>query len=187
MKRFGLGLLMFALCFMLRGQPTTLADAAAWQPLSGPTGGSVAALAMSPNYANDRTVFAGLRGQGVYRTIDGGETWHPSGLSDQVIVDLAISPAYAIDHTIFAAAGLSPAGFNIYRSTDGGATWPVQNITACQVAPPSSLSSSCPGRPELPPGPVAGPCTTTASDEVVNPRSAQPMPPSGYVLTVVQA
>ncbi len=129
MKRFGLGLLMFALYLMLHGQPPALADAAAWQLLSGPTGGSVAALVLSPDYANDRTAFAGLRDGGVYRSIDGGETWQPSGLSDQVIVDLAISPAYATDHTLFAAVGLSTGSFNIYRSTDGGATWLAPYVT----------------------------------------------------------
>ena len=43
-----------------------------------------------------------------------------------------------------------------------------------QVAPPSELSSSCPGRPSVLPSRSAGPCTTTASAGVVKPRSAQP-------------
>ena len=123
MKRCLLISFTFVLCVASIGISPSSAAPQAWQLLDGPRGGSVAALALSPDYANDRTVFAGLRGRGIYRSIDGGETWQPSGLSDQVIVDLAISPAYATDHTLFAAAGLSPAGFNIYRSTDGGATW----------------------------------------------------------------
>ena len=129
MKRCLLFVFTFVLCAASIGIPPSSAAPQAWQLLDGPRGGSVAALALSPDYANDRTVFAGLRGRGVYRSIDGGEMWQPSGLSDQVIVDLAISPAYATDHTLFAAAGLSPAGFNIYRSTDGGATWQTPYIT----------------------------------------------------------
>ncbi len=123
MKRCLLIAFTLVLCVTSIGIQPSSAAPQAWQLFDGPRGGSVAALAMSPDYANDRAVFAGLRGRGVYRSIDGGETWQPSGLSDQVIVDLAISPHYATDRTIFAAAGLSPAGFNIYRSTDGGATW----------------------------------------------------------------
>jgi photosystem II stability/assembly factor-like uncharacterized protein len=129
MKR---GLLMaftLVLCIASIGTQPLSAAPQAWRLLDGPRGGSVAALAMSPNYANDRTVFAGLRGHGVYRSIDSGETWQAIGLSDQVIIDLAISPNYAADRTLFAAAGLSPAGFNVYRSTDGGATWQTPYLT----------------------------------------------------------
>ncbi len=129
MRRSLLSAFILVLCVASIGIPPSSAAPQAWQLLDGPRGGSVAALAMSPDYANDRTVFAGLRGRGVYRSIDGGDTWQPSGLSDQVIVDLAISPAYATDHMLFAAAGLSPAGFNIYRSTDGGATWQTPFVT----------------------------------------------------------
>ncbi|NTU66137.1 MAG: hypothetical protein HGB05_22705, partial [Chloroflexi bacterium] len=129
MKRCLLIAFTFVLCVASIGISPSSAAPPAWQLLDGPRGGSVAALALSPDYANDHTVFAGLRGRGIYRSIDGGETWQPSGLSDQVIVDLAISPAYATDHTLFAAAGLSPAGFNIFRSTDGGATWQTPYLT----------------------------------------------------------
>ena len=66
---------------------------------------------MSPAYAADHTVFAGLRGHGVYRSVDGGNAWQPLGLLDQVIIDLAISPNFAADHTLFAAAGLGSGGY----------------------------------------------------------------------------
>jgi hypothetical protein len=104
------------------GQPHALTSSPAWESIAGPAGGSVAALAMSPDYASDHTVWAGLRGHGVYRSVDGGGTWQPLGLSDQVIVDLAVSPNFAVDHTLFAATGLGASGYMVYRSTDGGAT-----------------------------------------------------------------
>ena len=98
-----------------------------WQSLPGPYGGSVAALAMSPNYPIDHTVFAGLRGQGVYRTTDLGDSWHPLGPGGWVVTDLAISPAYADDQTVFVSTGLWTTGYHIYRSTDEGITW--QDVT----------------------------------------------------------
>ena len=92
-------------CLSPFAQPRALADSPVWENVPGPAGGSVAALAMSPNYATDLTVFAGLRGHGVYRSTDGGSTWQALGLLDQVIVDLAISPNFAVDRTLFAATG----------------------------------------------------------------------------------
>ena len=123
MKRIFTGALLVALCLMLRGQSSVVADIAAWQPIESLSGVSVTALALSPNYEIDHTVFAGLRGRGVYRTGDSGDTWQLAGLPDQVIVDLAISPAYATDRTLFAAVGLPDLGFNVYHSNDGGQTW----------------------------------------------------------------
>jgi photosystem II stability/assembly factor-like uncharacterized protein len=113
----------------LSGRPLALADSPTWESFPGPSGGSVAALAMSPSYASDLTVFAGLRGQGVYRSTDGGNTWQPSGLPDQVIVDLVISPNFAVDHTLFAATGEGSSGYQVYRSTDGGTTWQPPYLT----------------------------------------------------------
>ena len=129
MKRIFTGALLVALCLMLRGQSPVVADIAAWQPIESLSGVSVTALALSPNYEVDHTVFAGLRGRGVYRTGDSGDTWQLAGLPDQVIVDLAISPAYATDRTLFAAVGLPNSGFNVYRSNDGGQTWQPPYLT----------------------------------------------------------
>ncbi|HTP10204.1 MAG TPA: hypothetical protein VMP08_18250 [Anaerolineae bacterium] len=129
MKRGLFVAFIYVLCVASIGLPSSSAASQAWQLFDGPRGGSVAVLAMSPDYDNDHTIFAGLRNRGVYRSIDVGQTWQLVGLSDQVIVDLAISPHYAADRTLFAAVGLAPAGFNIYRSTDGGVTWQLPFVT----------------------------------------------------------
>ena len=52
-------------------------------------------------------------------------------------------------------------------------------LTCRQVRPPSWVSISWPAKPLL-----AGPWMATPSLAVVNPRSAQPCPPSGSVRTV---
>jgi len=130
MKRLWIGGLIFALYVMWAGPSGAAAESGGtWQPVIGLSGVSVTALALSPNYPIDRTVFAGLRGRGVYRTVDSGDTWQPAGLSDQVIIALAISPAYAADHTLFAAVGLPTTGYQIYHTTDGGATWQTPFVT----------------------------------------------------------
>ncbi|MBI5565056.1 MAG: hypothetical protein HY870_09180, partial [Chloroflexi bacterium] len=129
MKRLFLSGLILTLCWLLGRPLTAVADSEGWQPVSGLSGVSVTALALSPNYSTDHTVFAGLRGRGVYRTDDSGETWQPVGLSNQVIIALAISPAYATDHTVFAAVGLPTTGYQVYRTVDGGATWQTPFVT----------------------------------------------------------
>jgi photosystem II stability/assembly factor-like uncharacterized protein len=129
MKRILLIAALLMLCLSSLGSYSVSAVTPAWQAVAGPRGGSVTALVMSPNYASDQTVFAGLRGQGVYRSLGGGGTWQPSGLVDQVIVDLAISPNFTVDHTLFAAIGEGSGGYNIYRSTDGGMMWQTPYVT----------------------------------------------------------
>ncbi len=98
--------------------PTT-----SWRSLPGPTGGSVADIVLSPAYPASRTLFAGLRGPGVYRSDDDGYSWQPTGSGDWVVADLAVSPAFAADETLFALSGLWTTGFSVHRSQDGGETW----------------------------------------------------------------
>ena len=129
MKRILISAALLTLCLALLGSSPVSAVTPAWESITGPRGGSVTALALSPNYADDRTVFAGLRGQGVYRSLDGGSVWQSSGLTDQAIVDLAISPNFAVDHTLFAAMGEGNGSYNVHRSTDGGATWQPPYVT----------------------------------------------------------
>ncbi len=128
------------------GPPSRATATGTWSPVNGPTGGSVSALAISPNYAYDHTVYASLRGKGVYWTEDGGLSWSLASPNDWTVIDLAISPAYATDHTLFAATGLWTTGNTVYRSTDAGTlrawqaptTLPpggLQNLTGIVVSP----------------------------------------------------
>ena len=59
MKRCLLMLFTLVLCAASIGIPPSSAAPQDWQLLDGPRGGSVAALVLSPDYANDHTVFAG--------------------------------------------------------------------------------------------------------------------------------
>jgi photosystem II stability/assembly factor-like uncharacterized protein len=113
--------------FGLIGSQSGWADVEPWEAVPGPYGGSVAALALSPNYPVDHTVFAGLRGPGVFRTTDGGSSWRQVSHSGWIVVDLAISPAYMTDQTLFVTVGHPLAGYNVHRSIDEGSSW--QDLT----------------------------------------------------------
>ena len=81
----------------------------------------VTAIAYSPNYVNDKTVFIGTSTNGIYKSTNQGLSWLPvnSGLGSLAIRTIALSPNFAVDQTIFAATVTS----GIYKSTDGGNTW----------------------------------------------------------------
>ncbi len=78
-------------------------------------GGAVTALATSPDYLTDRTVFAATSG-GVFVSRDDGESFTPwsEGLEPASVVALAVSPGYARDRTVY-AVGL---GGTIWRRHD---------------------------------------------------------------------
>jgi DNA-binding beta-propeller fold protein YncE/photosystem II stability/assembly factor-like uncharacterized protein len=87
-------------------------------------------LAISPDFAQDGTLFATTRRQGLFRSTDtlagtgGGDSWQR--LTDRYLPDkgytqppglVVVSPTYAQDHTLFVAHE------GLRRSTDGGDTW----------------------------------------------------------------
>jgi photosystem II stability/assembly factor-like uncharacterized protein len=92
---------------------------------TGLTNRNVYALALSPGYATDLTLFAGTEGGGVFRSSDGGASWIAvnAGLTNLDVRGLALSAAYAIDHNLFAGA----YGGGVFKSTDGGAFWMAMN------------------------------------------------------------
>jgi hypothetical protein len=64
---------------------------------------AISALAISPNYVRDGTLFAGSLEDGVFRSSDGGRQWSAwnFGLMDLRILCLAISPNFASDEMLF--------------------------------------------------------------------------------------
>lgn len=108
-----------------------------WRAI-GPFGGQISALALSPAYSSDQTVFAASGGR-LFRSVDGGSSW--TQLSSFVgdtggyffINQVAVSPGYSSDRTLYV---VNVGDF--YRSTDGGASWQLLRdggITAIQFSP----------------------------------------------------
>ncbi len=83
------------------------------------------ALAFSPNYALDQTVFAAHGGKytGYYRSTDAGATWE-NLLGIYTSASIAVSPDFATDQTVFVTG---PDSGEFQKSTDGGDSW--QQIT----------------------------------------------------------
>jgi photosystem II stability/assembly factor-like uncharacterized protein len=80
----------------------------------------ISALAVSPDYARDGTVFASTMEDGVFRSSDRGSTWVAwnFGLLDLNVFCLAVSPAFADDETL-----LVGTESGIFRSTNGARAW----------------------------------------------------------------
>ena len=78
------------------------------------------AVALSPAFASDRTVFAGVHGA-ILRSFDRGETWQYTELRTPppVVTCLAVSPTYEQDGILF--AGTLEDG--VFRSADRGSRW----------------------------------------------------------------
>lgn len=99
---------------------------------------SSSALAADPRVAGRAWCGCDEAG-GVYRTDDGGASWHPSGLQDQSVTAIAASPT----EPDVVWAGTEPS--QVWRSADGGKTW--QRTRDLQELP-SSATWSFPPRPE---------------------------------------
>ena len=97
------------------------------------TAGAITGLTLSPNFSNDHTVFAYVRGDGIYKSVNTGDDWKkitkdlPADATSGVETGthsasedytVAFSPGYANDKTVFAAG---PSG--LYKSTDQGENW----------------------------------------------------------------
>ncbi len=83
----------------------------------GPYAGTIVSMAIDPT--NAQVVYAGTFGSGVFKSLDGGTTWHSTnqGLTNPYIYSLAIDPKQPLN--IYAGTYHS----QIYKSEDGGVTW----------------------------------------------------------------
>lgn len=94
------------------------------------------ALAASPNFAQDGICFA-ARGSGLYRSDDGGNTWHFAydALNLEAplaTIAVAVSPSFESDQSVFVGV---PGG--ILRSFDGGQGWQIATLPS----PPPVVSA----------------------------------------------
>ncbi len=95
-------------------------------------GDTVLEVVVSPDFAHDRTCFAaGL--SGLYRSIDGGQTWISTVPAEEVVsvFAVALSPEYGRDQRLY--AGLEGG---VLRSWDGGHSWAAAVLP---VPPPQVL------------------------------------------------
>jgi photosystem II stability/assembly factor-like uncharacterized protein len=83
-----------------------------WDAVAAPLNGAEAiALAVSPNYARDRTLFAVTSTSSetvVWRSTDGGQAWHRWLVQSSpgvTRVPLAVAPSFAVDGAMFVALG----------------------------------------------------------------------------------
>jgi len=124
-----------------RGVVRSTDGGATWTPANEGLNASLqVALALSPAFAQDQTLFmAGLQ-DGVSVSKDGGRTFSacPGWPDDTAALGLAISANFGQDRTVFAA---TPDGIQI--SCDGGVSWQVASATsspvrAVVIAPPAA-------------------------------------------------
>jgi hypothetical protein len=87
---------------------------------TGPEGGWITALAVSPSFDTDGKLWTAAFGGRIYASSDAAATWSEShaGETDPVVVGLATSPNFSSDGTVFAAADEG-----VFRSVNGGNSW----------------------------------------------------------------
>ncbi len=90
----------------------------------GLAGKQIYALAIDP--MNPSTIYAGSYGGGVFKSVDGGDSWNAvnNGLTSTSIWSLAINPQ---NPSIVYAGSSQFSGGGVFRSVNGGASW---NLTS---------------------------------------------------------
>jgi photosystem II stability/assembly factor-like uncharacterized protein len=91
-----------------------------------------------------RRVYVGTFDNGIYRTLDGGDSWDARSemLPDKRVLSIAVSPCDQVSGRSVVYAGTEPS--NLYRSEDDGRTW--QSFPGLHDVP-SAPTWSFPPRP----------------------------------------
>lgn len=98
-----------------------------WEPRNaGLTSPYVQALAVSPDYAKDRTLYAGTLGSGVMRSTNGGLTWRAIDFWQGPVAVTSIAVAIDAANDMVILAGTASGG--VFRSSNGGRTFSASNF-----------------------------------------------------------
>jgi len=112
---FVFGLILTIVCLPREGS----AGINQWSS-SGLNGKSITALAINPT--TPTTVYAGVGGQGVFKSVNGGASWAATGLVGKITTStLAIDPITT--STIYAGTLIR----GVFKSVDGGISWTAMN------------------------------------------------------------
>lgn len=93
----------------------TLLANGSWSVATLLSGTQINCFAVNPHKLH--VVYAGTQGDGVLRSEDWGESWHPAGMAGQVIKSLAVS---SVEQDVL-YVGIKPPA--VYTSRDGGRNW----------------------------------------------------------------
>ena len=100
---------------------TTVDGGQSWREVVNWAGlGTATALAISPNFVQDQTLFVAT-GEGIFRSQDGGQSWESStfGLLDLEVLCLACASDFAQSEVLW--AGTAQGG--LFRSRNAGRSW----------------------------------------------------------------
>ena len=93
----------------------------------------VEAIAISPSYKTDKTLLISIRGKGLFKSVDCGQSFVEIGTSlinnnhllsnfgsdyNSTSIPIKFSPSYSVDKTIYAFSGTE-----LFKSRDNGSTW----------------------------------------------------------------
>jgi photosystem II stability/assembly factor-like uncharacterized protein len=99
----------------------------------------VSCLPDDPSAAPPPRCFAGTRGSGLYRTVDGGDTWFAASAPGGDVSSVAF-----LDETRGFIWGSGNAGYGLYITADGGFSWWLAGMSDfgdVTVVPPSTVVS----------------------------------------------
>jgi photosystem II stability/assembly factor-like uncharacterized protein len=91
-----------------------------WRSIGPFRGGRVTAVVGA---ADPNTFYFGTPGGGVWKTIDGGQTWLPIFDKERVASIGALAIAPSDSNILYVGTGEQTRGNGVYRSMDAGATW----------------------------------------------------------------